>query len=631
MRLSLSLAASAAIATIGAAQTPAPPTSSIRGLGSAAELEAFVDGMMTAYLRDHHVAGAVVTVVANGTVALSKGYGFSDVARREPVDPDRTLFRVGSVSKLFTWTAVMQLVEQGKLDLDADVNGYLDFAIPATYPEAITLRHLMTHTPGFEEDPRGLISEDSSTIGPMGPWLVAHMPARVRPPGRSSSYSNWGTALAGYIVERVSGEGFSDYVTAHILEPLGMANASAHQPLPPHLASQMSGGYEWSDGSFLAHSFEYLPGAAPAGVVSASGSAMGRFMLAHLQHGALGEARILGDSTARLMQARAFGHHPGVNGFALGFYEKSSHGLRIIGHGGDSQWFHTDLALIPSEQVGLFVSFNTNTGGALSFAEVLSTFLNHYYPSVPSTLTLSPESVVEAERVVGTYRNNRRGYSNYFKAFALASATTVSLADDSTLAVSGSDGPWRMVRVGPLLFREKDGDALMAFGADQDGRITRAFIGQDPTSALERVSWHERGGLHLGILGIGGIVFLVMTLGAVRRLWHPGPATPPWHRVARRWFAAAAAAYVAFLIAMAVLAGNLVGLILSGDETGIKAALALPVLGTLCAIVAVIVGARGALRRESPPGARIRFAGSALIAALFLWSLAQWNLLGWKL
>ncbi|MEZ4585042.1 MAG: serine hydrolase domain-containing protein [Gemmatimonadales bacterium] len=631
MRLLFSLAASAALAVTGAAQPPSPSAAPERGLRGAAELEAFVDGMMTAYLHDHHVAGAVVTVVGQGEIVLSKGYGYADVGRREPVDPDRTLFRVGSVSKLFTWTAVMQLVEQGKLDLEADVNGYLDFEIPSTYPEAITLRHLMTHTAGFEEDPRGLISEDSTAIGPMGPWLVAHLPARVRPPGHSSSYSNWGTALAGYIVERIAGEPFSDYVARHILEPLGMTDATAHQPLPPRLASQMSGGYEWSGGAFLPHGFEYLPGAAPAGVVSASGTAMGRFMLAHLQHGALGDARILADSTARRMHARAFGHHPGVNGFALGFYEKSSHGLRIIGHGGDSQWFHTDLALIPSEQVGLFVSFNTDTGGALSFAEVLNAFLNHYYPSVPSTLAVSPESVAESERVAGTYRNNRRGYSNYFKAFALAGATTVALADDSTLTVTGSDGPWTMVRVGPLLFRERDGDALMAFGADPDGRITRAFIGQDPTSALERVSWSELGGLHFAILGIGGIVFLTMTLAAVRRLWRPGPATPPWHRAARRWFAAAAACFVGFLIAMAILAGNLVSLILGGDETGIKTALALPVLGSLSAAVAVIVGVRGALRPESPTGARIRFALSAVMAALFVWSLAQWNLLGWKL
>jgi CubicO group peptidase (beta-lactamase class C family) len=261
----------------------------------------------------------------------------------------------------------MQLVEQGKLDLNADVNRYIDFQIPSTYPQPITLQHLMTHTAGFEDDPRELIGDDPAQMRSMADWLPRRMPGRVRPPGTYAAYSNWATALAGYIIQRVSGESFEEYLEKHILEPLGMTHTSTRQPLPPALSSGMSQGYEWKEGRYLPHKWEILIGAVPAGSITSTATDMARFMIAHLQDGRLGDQRILAETTARRMHARVFGHDPRLPGFALGFYEKDSHGLHIIGHGGDSQWFHTDLALVPSESLGVFVSYNTDTGGSLSF------------------------------------------------------------------------------------------------------------------------------------------------------------------------------------------------------------------------------------------------------------------------
>src|SRR4030095_12265782 len=171
---------------------------------------------------------------------FAKGYGWADVDKRIPVNPETTMFRIGSVSKLFTWTSVMQLVEQGKLDLNTDINRYLDFQIPATYPEPITLAHVMTHTPGFEEDSRDLCTTDSAHITPMGKWLPTHMPKRVRPPGTFSSYSNWATATAGYIVERASGKSWDEYIEANILGPLGMEHTTGRQPLPAKFAADMT-------------------------------------------------------------------------------------------------------------------------------------------------------------------------------------------------------------------------------------------------------------------------------------------------------------------------------------------------------------------------------------------------------
>ena len=184
------------------------------------DVGAFLDGILPQQLAREDIAGAVVSVVKDGKVLFARGYGYADVEKKTPVSPDNTLFRPGSISKLFTWTAVMQLVEQGKLDLDRDVNDYIDYKIPATFPKPITLRNVMTHTPGFEETAQELFVADAKDMKPLGAYLKAHLPERVYPPGTTPAYSNYATAMAGYIVQRVSGQPFDDYIEEHILKPL---------------------------------------------------------------------------------------------------------------------------------------------------------------------------------------------------------------------------------------------------------------------------------------------------------------------------------------------------------------------------------------------------------------------------
>ncbi len=153
------------------------PAVGIRPL-TKADLEPWLDGFLPYALQRSDVAGAVVVVVKDGAILLEKGYGYADVAERKPVDPERTLFRAGSVSKLFTWTAVMQLVEQGKLALDTDINTYLDFKIPPREGKPITLRNLMTHTPGFDEIQRALFVTDPEDMPSLEQALKRWIPPR---------------------------------------------------------------------------------------------------------------------------------------------------------------------------------------------------------------------------------------------------------------------------------------------------------------------------------------------------------------------------------------------------------------------------------------------------------------------
>ena len=621
----------AAPAVGAVAQDPPTPTTApaIRGVSDKAELQAFLDGMLPALMRDKKVAGATVAVVKDGQLFFSKGYGWQDVDKRIPVDPEKTLFRIGSVSKLFTWTAVMQLVEQGKLDLNTDINTYLDFKIPATYPEPITLTHVLTHTPGFEEDGRDLFTEDPGHMQAMGTWLPAHMPRRVRPPGIYSSYSNWATATAGYIVERVSGMPFDDYVEKNIFGPLGMNQTTARQPLPEKYEADMAKAYAWTEGRWKSEPWEIITGAAPAGSMSASANDMAKFMLAHLGNGSHNGARILGDSIAQVMHTQHFTHDRRLAGFALGFYETKSHGLRIIGHGGDTRYHHTQMALLPSENVGVFVSFNTDKGGELSFEPFLGTFLDHYFPTAPRPVTSSTQA--DAAKLAGQYQFNRKSYSTWQKAMGLAGGINIAANEDGSLLMKSPLGDMRLDPVDSLLYQDRVSGHLVAFKTDESGQATHGFMDFVPMMTLEKQGALATSSLHQGVLGLGLVVALGILIAAyirwLNRKHLPNPA--PSVATGRRLLVWAAILLLLFPAGVMLVATN-PDRMFNGPYTLFYAVLALPVLAGLVTLVAAWFGLRQWREGAGTLGGRLRYAGAIVTFALVLWSLNTWNLLGWR-
>ncbi|MGE5642004.1 MAG: serine hydrolase domain-containing protein, partial [Byssovorax cruenta] len=308
------------------------------------EVEAFIDGVIAAQLQAYHIPGAVVSVVREGELLFAKGYGFADLENRSPMLADKTLVRPGSTSKLFTWTAVMQLAEQGKVNINADVNIYLhEFKIPETFPEPITLAHLMTHTPGFENRNEGLFVRTAGEAMPLQAYLVKYMPTRIYPPGQMTAYSNYGTALAGYIVEQVSGISFEDYVEQNIFEPLGMSHSTFQRPVPAGWIPDVAMSYEYVDGYYDEQMDWVQPG--PAGGLSSTATDMAKFMIAHLQDGRYGNVRILQEATARDMHYQHFTNDPRASGWTYGFSEANWNGQRILWHGGSTFYFHSSLVL----------------------------------------------------------------------------------------------------------------------------------------------------------------------------------------------------------------------------------------------------------------------------------------------
>lgn len=476
-----------------------------------ADVEAFLDGIVPLQLSQTDIAGATVSIVKDGKLLFAKGYGYADVQKKQSVSAQETLFRPGSVSKLFTWTAIMQLFEQGKLDLDRDVNDYLDFRIPEAFGKSITLKNIMTHTPGFEEQIKDLFT--TSGTPNLGEYLKTHIPARIYPPGTVPAYSNYATALAGYIVQRVSGRPFEEYIDENIFTPLGMTHSTFAQPLPSSLAPSMSGGYRL--GSDPAEPFEVI-NPFPAGSLSSSATDMAQFMMAHLQDGQLGEAHILKPETARLMHSRLFALDDAANAMCYGFYEESRNGQRIIGHAGDTIYFHSDLHLVLDQKVGFFVSYNSagKEAGLGAFPRTIlwEAFLNRYYPYSVAAAT-SSNSNDAATAVAGTYTLSRRSETSFLQTASLLGQITVSPAGNGDIEVSlltGASGkPKRWEAAGPMTFVERDGQEKLIFKPDQSGNLQ--MILPFPFFVGQRVGALQNGKLLLTVLFIS-LVLMLLTL-----------------------------------------------------------------------------------------------------------------------
>ncbi|NYF31642.1 MULTISPECIES: serine hydrolase [Sphingopyxis] len=529
----IGLAAFAALPLAAQGPVPAPAVKKAEATASAAktaaapasldpkDLEAWMDGYLPYALERGRIPGAVVVVVRGGEVVLEKGYGYSDVAKRAPVLPETTLFRPGSVSKLLTWTAVMQQVEAGKIDLDKDVNAYLDFKIPPFEGKPVTMRNIMTHTAGFEESVRHLISSDPKAVMTLKKQMPLALPERVFAPGTTPAYSNYATALAGYIVERVSGENFDNYIENHIFKPLGMAHSSFRQPLPARLAPHMSKGYP--DITQKPEPFEMvIP--APAGSLSSSGADMAKFMIAHLNNG----AGLMKPETAKMMHDfKAPGVGP-LNSMALGFYEQWVNGHRAIAHGGDTVWFHSYLWLFPDADVGIFVSMNSagkdGAAGAVRSA-LFHKFADRYLPGPaekPAQVD-AKTAAQHAQMMVGNYISSRGSFTNFMSLFGLLGQATIGLTEDGKISLPALDGlgagarDW--VEVEPFVWRDTGtGERLAA--EVKDGRVVRwsvdagsPFMVFEPAPASVNAAW-----LNPALIFAFGIILLAALAWPVRAM-----------------------------------------------------------------------------------------------------------------
>lgn len=474
---------------------------------------AWLDGLFPYGLAKNNLAAAVVVVVKDNRILLSRGYGYADIAAKKKVDPATTLFRPGSISKTFLWTAVMQLVEQGKLNLDVDVNQYLDFTIAPRDGKPITMRDLMTHTPGFEETLKNLFSHNAQLPMSNEAWLKEWVPERVFAPGEVSAYSNYGAALAGYIVQRVSGQPFDQYIDQHIFQPLGMRHATFRQPLPDKLKGDMAKSY--ASASAPPQSFELVV-SDPAGGMSVSGEDMAPFMIAHLQKGTYNNVQILRPETAKAMHEFTHYSVPGLMPIALGFYHMDRNGQSIIGHGGDTELFHSEMALFLQQNVGIFVSIDGDKDGGLR-KQLLDGFSDRYFPALPQVpLPTLGTARQHGALLAGRYIGSRGSFDNFLSIGNLLSQPKILLAPDGALItpdfkdMAGQPRRWREVK--PFLWlNDASGSHLGALM--QDGRVRWiSFDEASPIAVWMPVNPWQSAAWNLPLLYLSLLTFLLTAL-----------------------------------------------------------------------------------------------------------------------
>jgi len=617
-------------------------SSQMQGPTDSTEMEEFLDDLLKKEMEENHIVGAAVSVVKDGKLFFAKGYGYADLDNKISVDPEQTLFKIGSVTKLFTWTAVMQLAEQGKLDLDADVNIYLDFQIPDTYTQPITLKHLMSHTAGFEDQHVDMVAWKDEDLAPEREWLVSHIPARVRPPGEVAAYSNYGAALAGYIVTQISGESYSQYVQDHILEPLGMKSSTAFWPTPTDLPARESVGYMDENGTIKV--FPYIAGQKdlfPAGGIRASVTDMARFMIMHLQNGFYGDAsseiRILRETTAQQMHSTLYTPDPRLLGNAYGFFEFNDNGQWVIGHGGEAEPMQSALFLLPNQNLGVFVAYNSMGASGLTSQHrgFQRAFFDHYYPASALEPILPPaDFVARADRFVGVYRWTRSSSTTLEKYTTQLFAPTVEVKNpgDGTLFVETPYGDMRLVEMEPLYFRQVDGPFHFVFREDSQGYIYYMFTDMIPQFAFEKEQWYETIGFNVPLLLVCFLMFLSMLLVALirfirdRRLIDKLKPSPRWIHVAYQliiWIS---------ILNLLFVAGTFIWgqQIVFGIPLIYKFVMGLGVLSTLLTVGALIYAVLAWKNGYWSVAFRTHYTLVTVAAISFVWFLNQWNLLGWQ-
>lgn len=603
-----------------------------------ADLEAFFDGLVPLQMERSDVAGAAVLVMKDGQTLLKKGYGYADWKKKTPVDPDTAMFRLASISKTFTWVSVMQLAEQGKLDIDADVNTYLDFKIAPAFGKPISLRNLMTHTGGFEEVLHNILITDPTRANSLRDFLIYNQPHRIYPPGEIPAYSNYGVGLAGYVVQRVSGEPFEQYVANHIFTPLGMKHSSFNEPLTALLAPFASDGYR-NDTEKPAIGFEIFQ-PAPAGGVSSTAGDMGRYATALLNGGELDGQRILKTETRDLMWTKQFDASPELPPICMGFYETWRNNLHFIGHDGDLIAFHSMFLMEPKQKLVLFVSYNSAGSAQKNRAELLDGFADRYYPAYTAPLFQNTPAA-QLKDIAGSYQSSRRADSTKLALGNPFSQTVAKVDKDGVLTLDsakdlrGHTRKWKPI--GQDLWQAEGDQARIFAIRDSSGKITRLAVNFAGIQE-QRVPWYELKNFVAAGLGISVCIVVLVVLASLVRLFRrlffrrrprfsPQPGTV-WISFGPRL---AAFLWVVVAICMVLLLKALQDESLPQFpviERYFYLITGFSILAAIVSIPALLAGVRIWMRSDVRTISRVKFLLVALACVFLTWYSIHWNLIG---
>ncbi|PYV16152.1 MAG: serine hydrolase [Acidobacteria bacterium] len=626
--------AAAGSAGLRPANGPAKPACARRGRRfgprDPKELGAFLDPIFSNGMAQWHIPGAVFLLVRDGRVVFAKGYGYSDLSQKTAVEPDTTVFRAGSVSKLFTATAVLDLVERGQLDLHTDVNRYLQtFQLPENFSKPVTLANLLTHTGGFDDRAIGIAARNPRERVPLGEYLARSMPPRVRPPGELYSYSSHGIALAGYIVETVSHEPFEEFVETYILEPLAMRHSSFSLEGVP--ATKLARGYIVRNGAVEPVPYDAF-NIGPAVGLNSTASDMAHFMIANLEGGVYQGRRLLPEPTLREMQRQQYTDDPRLPGRTFGYYEKYFNGWRAIGHGGNIRGFGSLLLLVPEAHLGIFLSMNLDEPRFED--EFLHNFFDHYFPPREAVDPPAPNPAfrAQARKFEGSYRINPYTRTSLEKLATLYWQYRLKALPDGTLELHSPRDytpPTRWVEVGPLEIERADGEDRAVFRRDGSGRITALLLS---TGGLEKLAWYETTAFQVRLVKILLLIFLSFLVVwplefALRRLFRR-PMVSSWSRRLARLAAIATGVSAVVFIVGFVRTARAMDLwdFTYGVPAPIQRLLVIPPFTALGAFGMLVFDVRAWRKVEGTAFDRLYYTFLTAAAIGFVWFLGFWNL-----
>ena len=453
-------------------------------------LTEYVDGLVATQQLEHGLGALTLAIVRDDELWLARGYGMADIASQTPVVPDQTLFRIGSVSKTFTWTAVMMLVERGQLDLDADVNDYLDqFSVREAFDQPVTLRQIMHHRAGFEDTLRlfAVADDDPRSLAEL---LAEHQPKRVYPPGSRTSYSNWASALTALIVENVSGVAYGDFLQSDILDPLGMNDTLWLPPgrMDSELHERLATGYRSKHGALDLQGYMQIGSYWPAGGMASTATDMARWMRFHLNAGELEGVRLLDDHTHAQMWTRAYNDRPAAADMAHGFQHRPYRDVHVLAHAGGTGAYLTNMVMVPELSLGIFLSQNsTHTSSPIGQVPDLVIDQLAGYSYRPFRLIEDSEGAEALAELAGTYLNNRRVFSTFAALFGALNIVSVTPLSGESITVSGMGETQYYRRLSEGIFVSA-GDGRIAFVRDDDGRVVAMADGLGVHS-FEKVGW----------------------------------------------------------------------------------------------------------------------------------------------
>ncbi|PWB70254.1 MAG: hypothetical protein C3F07_17340 [Anaerolineales bacterium] len=606
-------------ATALAESAPKPTTDAI----TPQAVEAFLNGFTSHALKSYDVPGLAFVMVKDGEVFFSKGYGFADVEKQVPFDPDQTIVRGGSIVKTITALAVMQLAEQGKLDLDADVNQYLThFKVPDAFDKPVTARQLLHYTAGFDTRFIGIRVESADRVLPLSDYLAHHLTERVRLPGEIRSYNDFEIALAGLLVDEVSGMPYEQYVQENIFNPLGMEGTSIY--LPKEDEGRVALGYR-SDGQAYPLNYYYLNDAPGAGF-NTTALDLARYMIMHLENGKFGAVQLLNEESAKELHTTRFQHDPHLPGIAYTFDEQFWGGLRVLAKSGGAPGFQNRMLLLPDLGMGIYVVQNRDYSAGL-VSELEQEFQRRFFPGSdgqPLVKEIPVTDPHELDRYAGYYvRLIDYSEGSLEKVRFLTEQEQVTVDEQGRLRLLGST----LQHVGYNLFQWSDTGNYVAFRENDKGKVTHMFYAR---TALMRVPWYETYSVQMGLLGFSLVTFLTALIG-----W----LAAGLKRQEKRYGISGSVSllYVGFLVGL----GLLMAPVFAGSDppwvfsfappTELLVLLALPFVGAALTLSLAWQVFRS--WKEKRGGWFIRVHNTLILAAsvAFLFFLNTWNLLGYRL